>query len=120
MRGGLGLGSLGSIDCLTLSTHPTFLYRDDRRVDLPGNDGKGVGPVYAQDLIQREVLDWVRAQGQRPFFLYYAITLPHGRFEINDLGEYRDRPWTEQQKSFAAMVTRLDRDIGQLLDLLAG
>ena len=101
------------------SYFPTFLYRDDRRVDLPGNDGKGVGPVYAQDLIQREVLDWVRAQGQRPFFLYYAITLPHGRFEINDLGEYRDRPWTEQQKSFAAMVTRLDRDIGQLLDLLA-
>ena len=101
------------------SYFPTFLYRDDRRIELPGNDGVGVGPIYAQDLIQREVLDWVRAQRDRPFFLFYAITLPHGRFEINDVGEYRDRPWTDQQKAFAAMVTRLGRDIGQLLDLLA-
>ncbi|NBW90764.1 MAG: hypothetical protein EBR51_12860, partial [Gammaproteobacteria bacterium] len=101
------------------SYFPTFLYRDDRRIELPGNDGVGVGPIYAQDLIQREVLDWVRAQRDRPFFLFYAITLPHGRFEINDVGEYRDRPWTAQQKAYAAMVTRLDRDIGQLLDLLA-
>lgn len=101
------------------SYFPTYLWRDDRRIELPGNDGMGVGPLYAQDLIQREVLEWVRAQRDRPFFLFYAITLPHGRFEINDLGEYRDRPWTEQQKAYAAMVTRLDRDIGQLLDLLA-
>jgi len=101
------------------SYFPTYLYRDDRRFDLPGNTGTGVGPVYAQDLIQENVLRWVRAQRDRPFFLYYAITLPHSRFEINDLGEYAREPWTDQQKAYAAMVTRLDRDIGQLLDLLA-
>ncbi len=100
------------------SYFPTYLYRDDRRFDLPGNTGTGVGPVYAQDLIQENVLRWVRAQRDRPFFLYYAITLPHSRFEINDLGEYAREPWTDQQKAYAAMVTRLDRDVGQLLDLL--
>ncbi|MSU47506.1 MAG: N-acetylgalactosamine 6-sulfate sulfatase [Opitutus sp.] len=101
------------------SYFPTFLYNDGVRVDLPGNTGKGVGPIYAQNLIQADVLKWVRAKKDRPFFLYYAITLPHGTHEIDDLGIYADQPWPEQQKSYAAQVTRLDRDVGQLLDLLA-
>jgi arylsulfatase A len=64
------------------------------------------------------VLDWVREQQAKPFFLFYGITLPHGRHELDDLGLYADKPWTTQQKSYAAQVTRLDRDVGQLLDLL--
>lgn len=101
------------------SYFPTYLYRDGQRFELPGNDGLGVGKTYAQALIQEDVLRWIRAQQDRPFFLFYAITLPHARFEIDDLGIYADRPWTAQQKAYAAMVTRLDRDVGQVLDLLA-
>ncbi|MCX7823965.1 MAG: arylsulfatase [Verrucomicrobiae bacterium] len=100
------------------SYFPTFLYNDDRRFDLPGNDGKGVGRTYAQNLIADEVLRWIRAQKDRPFFLFYSVTLPHGRFEIDDQGIYKDKPWTDQQKNYAAMVTRLDTDIGRLLALL--
>jgi len=100
------------------SYFPTHLYRDGVRFELPGNDGKTVGPLYAQNIIQSDVLAWVRAQRDKPFFLFYAITLPHGRAEIDDLGQYADKPWTPQQKAYAAQVTRLDRDIGQLLDLL--
>lgn len=101
------------------SYFPTYLYRDDQRFDLPGNDGVGVGKTFAQNLIQADVLQWVRAQKDKPFFLFYAITLPHGRHEIDDVGIYADKPWTPQQKAYAAQVTRLDRDVGQLLDLLA-
>lgn len=101
------------------SYFPTFLYRDSTRIELPGNDGVGVGKTYAQNLIQAEALGFVRENKDRPFFLYYAITLPHGRHEIDDVGIYADRPWTPQQKAYAAQVTRLDRDVGQLLDLLA-
>lgn len=93
------------------SYFPLYLWDNDRRLAL---DGK----TYAQDLIQREVESWVRLQADRPFFLYYAITLPHGKFEIDDLGVYHDKPWTPLQKTYAAMVTRLDRDVGRLLDLL--
>ncbi len=101
------------------SYFPTYLYNDDQRFDLPGNDGKGIGKTYAQDLIQEDVLKWVRAQKEKPFFLFYAMTLPHGRHEIDNLGEYASRTnWTPQQKNYAAQVTRLDRDVGQLLDLL--
>jgi arylsulfatase A len=100
------------------SYFPTYLYRDDQRFDLDGNDGKGVGKTYAQDLIQQDVLTWVRGQKEKPFFLFYAITLPHGRHEINDFGVYADKPWTPLQKAYAAQVTRLDSDVGAVLDLL--
>lgn len=98
---------------------PDYLYDDDRRMPLAGNEGDGVGKTYAQDLIQQAALDFVRQNSRRPFFLYYAVTLPHGKHEIDDLGAYRDRPWGAQQKAFAAQVSRLDSDVGQLLDLLA-
>jgi arylsulfatase A len=100
------------------SYFPTYLYRDDQRFDLPGNDGKGVGKTYAQNLIADETLDWVRKHQDRPFFLFYSVTLPHGRFEIDDVGRYTATDWTQQQKNYAAMVTRLDSDVGRLLSLL--
>jgi arylsulfatase A len=100
------------------SYFPTYLYRDDQRFELPGNDGKGVGKIYAQNLIANETLDWVRKQKNRPFFLFYSVTLPHGRFEIDSVGQYAATNWTPVQKNYAAMVTRLDSDIGRLLDLL--
>ena len=97
------------------SYFPTYLYRDDKRFDLPGNDGKGVGKTYAQNLIADETLAWVTANKGKPFFLFYSITLPHGRHEIDDQGVYKNEKWTEQQKNYAAQVTRLDSDVGRLL-----
>ena len=100
------------------SYFPTYLYNDDQRLELPGNDGKGVGKTYAQNLIADETLKFMKANRAKPFFLYYSITLPHGRHEIDDFGIYADKPWTPQQQAYAAQVTRLDADIGRLLALL--
>ena len=94
------------------SYFPPYLHDDDRKIEL---DGK----TYAQNLIQNDVLAWVRKQKDQPFFLFYAVTLPHGKYEIDDLGEYANSEgWTQQQKTYAAMVTRLDSDVGALLALL--
>lgn len=104
------------------SYFPTYLYRDDQRFELEGNTGSkqesAREKVYAQQLIADDTLAWVRARKDHPFFLFYAITLPHGTYQIDDQGIYKDKPWTEQQKNYAAMVTRLDTDVGRLLDLL--
>jgi arylsulfatase A-like enzyme len=100
------------------SYFPTYLYDQDRRIALEGNDGKKTGATYAQNLIQREAERFIRDHKDGPFFLFYAITLPHGRHEIDSFGEYADRPWTDQQKAYAAQVTRLDADVGRLLALL--
>jgi arylsulfatase A len=98
------------------SYFPAYLWDDDRRIELPGNhEGK---KTYAQNLIQKETLDFIRSNKSKPFFLYYAITLPHGTHEIDDLGIYADKPWSMQEKSYAAQVTRLDSDVGAVIDLL--
>ncbi|TFG41953.1 MAG: N-acetylgalactosamine 6-sulfate sulfatase, partial [Syntrophobacterales bacterium] len=94
------------------SYFPAYLYNDDQRFDLAPH-------IYAQELIQQDVEKWVRSVKDKPFFLFYAVTLPHGKYEIDKLGEYANREeWTAQQKNYAAMVTRLDSDLGRLLNLL--
>ena len=100
------------------SYFPTYLYDDDQPFVLSGNDGQKVGETYAQELIQNDLVKWVRTQGDKPFMLFYAITLPHGRHEIDDFGIYNDKPWTEKQKAYAAQVTRIDSDMGELVDTL--
>jgi arylsulfatase A-like enzyme len=100
------------------SYFPTYLYDDAQPFILPGNDGRGVGETYAQELIQNDMIRWLRLHANQPFLLFYAITLPHGRHEIDDVGIYRDKPWTDRQKAYAAQVTRVDSDMGELVDTL--
>ena len=99
------------------SYFPEYLYENDKRFELPENkEGK---KTYADKLIQKDVLSWVGKQKSTPFFLFYATTLPHGSYEIDNLGQYADLPgWTDQAKNFAAMVTRLDSNVGELVALL--
>ena len=90
---------------------PEYLYNDDKRIDLKPK-------TYAQNLIQQDALGWIRSHKDQPFFFFYAVTLPHAQYEIDDLGGYQNKPWTAQQKAYAAMVTRLDSDVGGVLALL--
>ncbi len=90
---------------------PDHLWRNDERLPL---DGK----TYSHDLFVRESLDFVRAQRDRPFFLYLSLTIPHVELRPPSLAPYENKPWPEPEKAFAAMVTRMDADIGQLLALL--
>jgi arylsulfatase A len=99
------------------SYFPPYLYNDDQRFAIPENEG-GRHAVYAQELIQNDVLRWIDQNAADPFFLFYAITLPHGNFEIDDQGLYKNKPWSEQEKNYAAMVTRIDSDLGALIALL--
>ena len=94
------------------SYYPPYLDDNDHKIKL---DGK----TYSQVLIQKEVLKWVRQQKEGPVFLYYPTVLPHGSYEIDHLGEYANRQgWSDLQKTYAAMVSRLDRNTGELLALL--
>jgi len=93
------------------SYFPSYLYSDDKRIEL---DGK----TYSQNLIADDTLKWIRAHAGGPFFLFAAWTLPHGKYEIDDLGEYASKDWAPELKTYAAMVSRLDRDVGRVIDLL--
>jgi arylsulfatase A-like enzyme len=60
------------------SYFPAYLYNDDQRIELPGNDGKGVGKTYAQNLIADETLKFVRKQGPAvlPLLFHHAAARP--------------------------------------------
>jgi arylsulfatase A-like enzyme len=99
------------------SYFPAYLYNDDKRFALPGN-GKGKKTTYAENLIIADSLRWIREHRDGPFFFFFAVTLPHGKYEIDSQGIYKGKPWSETEKNYAAMVTRLDSDVGAILDLL--
>lgn len=99
------------------SYFPEFLWDNERRFPLPGNAG-GAQTQYSADLIFQRSLEFVGKHKDRPFFLYAANTLPHGKFEIPSVAPYEDEPWNEAQKTYAAMVTRADSYTGRILSLL--
>ena len=101
-------------------------------VPLPGPMGAGRATTrldYAPTLIRERAFEFVRRNRARPFFLYWAATIPHihnegakgapdGGFEADDLGPYADRPWPVAKKNYAALVHHLDQDLGRLRTLL--
>jgi arylsulfatase A-like enzyme len=63
-------------------------------------------------------LAFVERNKDRPFFLYLAYTIPHAKMEIPSDAPYSNEDWPQAMKNHAAMITRMDRDIGLLLDKL--
>ena len=113
--------------------YPSFLMRNDQRESLPNipetEDNVGGGwareaMAYSHDLIVEEGLNWLEKEPEKPFFLYLALTIPHANNErgrglgdgqeVPEYSIYEDKDWSRPNKGQAAMVTRMDRDMGRL------
>jgi len=94
-----------------------FLWRNEAKQMIPENSGGRRGR-YSHDLLTDEAVAFLRRHQQQPFFLYLPFTIPHRRFEVPSLDWYAQEAWPEEAKIFAAMVTRLDHDVGRVLDEL--
>jgi arylsulfatase A-like enzyme len=101
---------------------PAFLVRNSEPVPMPGGNGvpgkEGTGDAYSPDLITDETLKFIETNKDRPFFCYAAWTLPHGLYQIKDTSAFADKPWPEKAKAHAAMIARLDSDVGRVIDKL--
>ena len=118
--------------------YPDFLWRNGTVVPLP-NVVTPVGEVpgagyatkrvaYASDLFFAEARAFVQQHRTRPFFLLLALTTPHANNErsralgdgneVPDHAVYADRAWNESQKNHAAMVTRMDDGVGEVMKFL--
>ncbi len=91
--------------------YPEYLWRNNEKVMLNGK-------AYSHDLMANEALEFVTRNRQVAFFLYLAFTLPHAKLQVPDLGPYENETWELNLKKLAAMITRLDRDVGRLMALL--
>ena len=83
-----------------------------------GNSRKDHGKHYSHDLLTKKALDYISANKDTNFFMYVPFTIPHGPFQVPDLGIYKDKNWTEKLKIQAAMISRMDKDVGHIMNLL--
>src|ERR1019366_2913924 len=113
--------------------YPTFLWRDAEKVPLEGNPGGATGKQHSHDLFEKEALAFIRKNKNKPFFLYLPFTIPHVALQVpeDSLAEYKGKwddppykggkgyqPHDHPRAAYAAMVTRMDRTVGRILDLL--
>ena len=104
------------------SYYPPYLIRNSEEVPLAGNHGLSNGKTYAQYVIHDAAMKFIREHANQPFLAYLPYTPPHGSFDIPDSDPawalYRDKPWPVEARRYAAMVTMLDRQVGEILALL--
>jgi len=93
---------------------------------IVGNRG-GKNVFYTHDLYTEKVLDFIEKNREHPFFLYLAYTIPHfsdypvesdEHFQVPSDEPYSNKEWPQSAKNYAAMITRMDRDVGKLMELL--
>lgn len=125
--------------------YPAYLWHNDQKVDLPGNDWTTTGD-YAPDIIQEKTLEFIDQNAEKPFFLFMPIVTPHAELAAPDdelmakykkmfpneepyvggkgadygpdmrIPGYQSQPYPHA--TFAAMVERIDRYVGEVLDKL--
>jgi len=101
--------------------YPDYLWENEKKFPL---DGK----TYSHDLFTARALDFVKRHKSESFFLYLAYTMPHANNELGSKtgngmevpsdAPYTNESWPQVEKNRAAMVTRMDTDIGKLMALL--
>jgi len=118
--------------------YPTHLWRNSEQYPLEGNvigdypNGRGrvasKRVTYSHDVMTDQMLQFIRVNHAKPFLMHVHWTIPHanneaGRvlgdgMEVPDYGIYEDRDWPDVEKGQAAMITRMDGDVGRLIALL--
>lgn len=94
--------------------YPGHLWKNDKKVVLTGNK-KGKKEQYSHDLITEQALSFIATPRDKPFFVYVPYTIPHTSFQVPDLEPYREKSWSVNQKTQAAMISRMDRDVGRIV-----
>ena len=119
------------------------LYRNGQRVETDLNRD------YVNDLFTREAASFISRNDPKPFFIYLNYTVPHAELRVPEdslaplNGRFPEKPFVNQKAdarpagaavdgaslgyrsqpapraAFVAMIQRMDRDIGRLVDLLA-
>lgn len=123
------------------SYYPDHLWDNDVKVIQEGNS-EGRENDYAPYVIHDQAIDFIKENSDKPFFMYYASVLPHaellapkelvepfkGKFgkenpyhgyvtpEIFRKGAYQSQEYP--RATFAAMVTLLDAQVGDLVRVL--
>ncbi|MBA4053789.1 MAG: arylsulfatase [Marivirga sp.] len=139
-----GFDTFTGFNCQRLghNYYPPYLWYNDKKVMIPENDGTGNGS-YAPERIHQSALEFIATNKEKPFFLYVPSIIPHAELVAPEryMEKYRGKfgeetayhgpdpsdktfkkgGYTSQadpKAAFAAMVTLLDDQIGEIVHAL--
>lgn len=129
-----GFDEFYGYNCQTLAHnyYPDHLWNNHERIDFEGNTKSD--SAYSADVIHEQAMRFLRAKHDKPFFLFLPYTLPHGdvvvphdstyNYYVKKFSEQPAAPKKENDPgrtdvhphaAFAAMVTRLDKYVGDVM-----
>ncbi len=124
--------------------YPAYLWSDREKYFLEGNDWTTT-VTYAPDVIQEKTLEFIRKNRDTAFFAYIPMVIPHAELIVPDdrilqsvMGAYPETPYQGRpgadygpemkigmycsqehpRATFAAMIMRLDRYVGEIIGTL--
>lgn len=97
---------------------PTQRYRDRQLVDIPQALGH-TAAHYETDLCTDDACDFIRRNTNQPFFLFLGYSAPHSPYIAPSYGSFAGEPWSQDQKSYAAMIELMDQGVGSVVRTLA-
>ena len=117
--------------------NPPFSAHQKLPPDADVNDPKTyagfTGQDYAPDLIAEQARRFIRENKGRPFYVHFTTTVPHLALQVpeDSLKEYEGKfpeqpyrgtngylPHRTPRAAYAAMITRMDREVGRMMDLV--
>ena len=98
--------------------YPEYLWENETKYPLMGNQGENE-KIYAHDIFTKKALAFIDRHRDTSFFLYIPYTIPHDRYQIPTTEPYSNQAWSREEKVHAAMITRMDADIGKILQKLS-
>jgi arylsulfatase A len=120
-----------ALDNPTFSAHQKF--PADKDPADPASYDAYRGRQYSHDVMLEDAVDYIRTHRSKPFFLHLTPTIPHLALQVPEdslaeyLGSFPETPYLGQKSylpqrapraAYAAMVSRLDRGVGRLIDTL--
>ena len=138
-----GVDEFYGYNCQRLAHHyfPYHLWHNTEKIMLPGNEGTSEND-YSPYLIHGQALDFIRENSDSTFFMMYTSVIPHAELRLPEaeiepfIGKlepeksyrgcdggpgYRQAAYGSQEHchaAFAAMVSVLDRQVGEIRTLL--
>ncbi len=107
---------------------PPRIYKNGKTIDLPNNH-KHEGDTYIHDIVIKDALQFIDDNKDGPFFLHYSSLIPHvslyapekwvakyrGKFPERKVKQGHYRGTDEPNATWAAMISRLDWEVGQIV-----
>lgn len=97
--------------------YPAKRYNNRELISIPENQN-GVQGKHNNDISTDEAIRFIDENRTKPFFLYLAYDTPHEPYVIKDQGIYTNTNLSQTAKTYAALITHMDNNIGRILQEL--